>query len=168
MRTDMADIKAVFFTSSYPEERAKSAVTLPTILEGEIGGRIPALPATPENIQSVRCGAGCHVGIEGVASNGGGGWYFRPPDPDESDGVKGGRNRVCTSTDDLVGIVSRSLEGGTAMHEGEGGCLIMADEEQDGSNGDSEKRRLLLGPDLERYSSHLSSTNYKDRRGAQG
>ena len=57
MRTDTADIKAVF-TSSYPEERAKSVATVPTVSEGEIGGRIPAPPATPENIQPVRSGAG--------------------------------------------------------------------------------------------------------------
>ena len=54
------------------------------------------------------------------------------------------------------------------MHEGEVGCLVMVDEEQYDNNGDSEKRCLLLGPDPERYSSHLSSSNYKDGRGAQG
>ena len=54
------------------------------------------------------------------------------------------------------------------MHEGWGGCLIMIDEEQYDTDGDSEKRRLLSGPDPERYSSHLRSLNYKDGRGAQG
>ena len=42
-------------------------------------GRIPALPATPENIQSLRSGTRCHGGIKGVAGNGVGGWYFSPP-----------------------------------------------------------------------------------------
>ena len=138
-----------------------------TVSEGEIGGRIHALPDTPENIQSVRSGVGCHGGIKGVAGNGGGSWYFPPPDPDQSGGDKGGRNRV-RSTEDLVDIVSRSLGGGTATHEGEGGCIIMVDEEQYGNDGDSEKRHLLSGPDPARYSSHLSSSNYKDERGAQG
>ena len=165
MRTDTADIEAVVFASLYPEGRAKSATTVP-FSEGEIGGRIPSLPATPENIQSVS--AGCHGEIEGVAGNGGGGWYFSSPDPDESGGGKWGRNRVRTNTEDLVDIVSRSLGGGTATHEGEGGCIIMVDEEQYGNDGDSEKRHLLSGPDPARYSSHLSSSNYKDERGAQG
>ena len=95
-----------------------------------------------------------------IAVNGGGGWNF---------GVdKGGRNRVRTSTEDLVDIVSRSLEGVTTTHEGEGGCHIMVDEEQHRNNGDSDKRRLLLGPDPSRYLLHLISSNYKDGRGAQG
>ena len=63
MCTDTTDIEAVVFTLSYPEERANSAATVLTFLEGDIGGRIPALPATPENIQSVRSGAGYHGGI---------------------------------------------------------------------------------------------------------
>ena len=54
------------------------------------------------------------------------------------------------------------------MHEGEGGCPIMVDEEQYVNYGDSEERCLLSGPDPTRYSSHLSSSNYKDGRGAQG
>ena len=72
------------------------------------------------------------------------------------------------STDYLFDIVLRSLEGGTAMHEGKGGCLMMVDKEEYGNDGKSEKRRLLLGPDPARYSSHLSSSNYKDGRRAQG
>ena len=89
-----------------------------TVLEGDIWGRIPALSANPENIQSTRSGAGCHGGIIGVAGNGGGGWYFSSPDPDESGGGKWGRNRVRTNTEDLVDIVSRSLEGVIVTHEG--------------------------------------------------
>ena len=54
------------------------------------------------------------------------------------------------------------------MHKGEGGCLIMVDEEQYGNDGKSEKRHLLSGPDPASYLSHLSSSNYKDGRGAQG
>ena len=54
------------------------------------------------------------------------------------------------------------------MYEGKGRCLIMVDEEKYGNNGDSENRRLLLGPDPARYSSYLSSSNYKDGRGAKG
>ena len=46
VRTDTADIEAVVFASLYPEGRAKSATTVP-FSEGEIGGRIPAPPATP-------------------------------------------------------------------------------------------------------------------------
>ena len=112
----------------YPEERAKSTATVPTVSEGDLGGRITVLPDTPENIQSVRSGAGCHGGIKGVADNGGCGCYFSPPDPDKSFGVKGGSNRVRTITEDLVVVVSRSLEGGTATHEGKVGCLIVVDE----------------------------------------
>ena len=55
---------------------------------------------------------------------------FSPPDPDESGGSKGGRNRVSMSTDDLVHIILLSLEGGVKTHEGEGRCLVMVDEEQ--------------------------------------
>ena len=54
------------------------------------------------------------------------------------------------------------------MHKGGGGCLIMVDEEQYDNDGDSKKRRLISGPDPERYPSHLSSLNYKNGRGAQG
>ena len=53
MRTDIANIEAVVITLSYPEDRAKSATTVPAVLEGYIGGIIPALTATPENIQFV-------------------------------------------------------------------------------------------------------------------
>ena len=53
-------------------------------------------------------------------------------------------------------------------HKGEGECLIMIDEEQDGNDGNSEKRRLILGPDPKRYLLYLRSLNYKDGRGAQG
>ena len=63
------------------------------------------------------------------------------------------------SGSDLVGIILRSLEGGTEMNEGKDGCLIMVDEEQYGNDSNIEKRRLLLGPDLARYSSHLISSN---------
>ena len=72
------------------------------------------------------------------------------------------------SGSDLVDIFLRSFEGGTAMHEGEGGCLIMVDEGQYGNNGDSEKRSLLSGTEPVTYSSHLRSSNYKDGRGARG
>ena len=81
---------------------------------------------------------------------------------------KGGRSRVRTITEDLADIVLRSLEGDTATHEGEGGCLIMVDEEKYGNNSASEKKRMLSGPDLEKYSLHLISSNYKDGKGAQG
>ena len=130
-----------------------------TVLEGDIWGRIPALSANPENIQSTRSGAGCHGGIIGVAGNGGGGWYFSPPDPEDSGGGKGERNRVRKSTEDLVDIILWPLEGGTGMHEGKGGCLIMVDEEKYGDDSNRHNRRLLMGPDLVRYSSHLSSSN---------
>ena len=86
MRTDTAEIKSVVFTLLYPEERAKSVATVPTVSEGEIRGRIPTLPATPKNTQSVRSSAGFHGGIKGVSENGGGGCYFSPHDPGESDG----------------------------------------------------------------------------------
>ena len=64
IHTYMANIKAVVFSLLYPEEQEKSAATVPNVLEVEIGGRILALPATPENIQSERSGAGCHGGIK--------------------------------------------------------------------------------------------------------
>ena len=131
-------------------------VAVLTVLEGEIGEKIPTHPATPEKVQSVRISTGCHSGIEGVAVNGVGGWYFSPPDPDESGGGKYRRNRFHTNTEDLVDIVLRYLEGGSATHEGKRGCLIMVDGQQYGNNGDSEKRRLLLGPDSVRYLLHLS------------
>ena len=92
MHTDTADIEAVVFALLYPEEQSKSAATVPTVLEGDIWWRIPALTDTPENIQSVRISSsGCHGNIEGVAGNGGGGWYFSPPYFDKSGKVKGGR-----------------------------------------------------------------------------
>ena len=50
IRNDTADIEASVFASLYPKERAKSSVTGQTVSEGEIGGRIPTLPATPKNI----------------------------------------------------------------------------------------------------------------------
>ena len=128
MHTNMYDIEVVVFALLYPEEWVNFAVTVQTVLEGEIGGRTPTLPATLDNIQSVRSGAGCHGSIEGVAGNGVGGWYFPPTDPKNYGWGKGGSNRVPTSIEDLVGIVSRSLEVGTATHEGEGGCLIIVDE----------------------------------------
>ena len=40
----------------------------------------------------------------------------------------GGRKMVRISIEDHVDIVSRPLEGGTKMYEGEGRCLIMVDE----------------------------------------
>ena len=126
----------------------KSAVMVPTVLEGEIGGIITVLPATPENIQFEISGTGCHSGIKGEAGNGGGGWYFSPPEPNKYCRGKGGRSRVRTITEDLADIVLRSLEGDTATHEGEGGCLIMVDEEKYGNNSASEKKRMLSGPDL--------------------
>ena len=48
----------------YSEERAKSVVTVPNVSERGIGGIIPTLPTTPENIQSTRSGVGLHGGIE--------------------------------------------------------------------------------------------------------
>ena len=53
---------------------------------------------------------------------------FSPPDPNESRGGKGARNRFRKITEDLVGIVSLYLEGGTVTHGGEGGYLIMINE----------------------------------------
>ena len=50
--------------------------------------------------------------------------------------------RSSFSGSDLVDIISQSLDGGTAMHEGESGCLIMVYEEQYGNDSNSEKRRL--------------------------
>ena len=79
MCTDMADIEDFLFTSSYPEERAKYAATVPTVSDGEVGGIIPALPATPEKIQSMRSGVVCHRGIKVVAVNGSSGWSFLHP-----------------------------------------------------------------------------------------
>ena len=73
-------------------------VAVLTVLEGEIGEKIPTHPATPEKVQSVRSSTGCHSGIEGVAVNGVGGWYFSPPDPDESSRGEGVKKRVRTST----------------------------------------------------------------------
>ena len=64
--------------------------TATTVLEGQIGERITELPATSENIKSVRSGVGCHDGIKGVSGNGGGSWYFYPPDPSNFSGAKGG------------------------------------------------------------------------------
>ena len=63
MHTNMYDIEVVVFALLYPEEWVNFAVTVQTVLEGEIGGRTPTLPATLDNIQSVRSGAGCHSGI---------------------------------------------------------------------------------------------------------
>ena len=97
MSTDTAYIQDVVFTSSYHEDRVKFAATVPTVLEGDIGGRIPALPDTPENIQFVRSGAGFHGGIKRVSGNGSSGWYLPPPDPGESGRGKRGRNRIHTS-----------------------------------------------------------------------
>ena len=111
---------------------------------------------------------GCHVGIKVVSGNGGSGRYLYPLDPNESIGGKEGRNRVCTSTENLVDIVLGSLEGGTAKHEGKVGCLIMVDNEKYGNYSGSENSYLLSGPDLEKYLLHLSSLNYKDWRLAQG
>ena len=54
------------------------------------------------------------------------------------------------------------------MHEGEGECLIMVYEEKYGDGSDIKNRRILSGPDMERYLSHLSSSNYKYGRVAQG
>ena len=130
---------------------------VPTVLEGEIGGRNPTLTATPDNITYVRSGAGFHCGIKGVAGNGGGGWYFPTPKISESVGEKGGSNRVRTNTEDLIDIFPRSLEGVTVMYGGKGRCLIMVYEHQYGNCSNIEKRRLVLGPDPARYSSHLSS-----------
>ena len=107
----------------------------------------------------MRSGAGYHGRVKEVAVNVSGGWYFPPTDSNESGKGKGGGNRVRTSRHDLVDIVPQSLECGTAMHEGEGGCLIMLDEEQYGNCRDSEKRLLILEPGLARYSLHLSSSN---------
>ena len=50
MRADMSNTEAIVFASLYPEERVNSMATVPTVLEGEIGGIIPALPANPKNI----------------------------------------------------------------------------------------------------------------------
>ena len=116
----------------------------------------------------MRSGAGYHGGIKEVAGNVSGRWYFPPTDSNESGKGKGGRNRVRTSRHDLVDVVQQYLECGTATHEGKGGCLIMLDEYQYGNYRDSEKRLLLLEPDLARYLLHLSSSNYKGGRGAQG
>ena len=89
----------------YPEERSKSAAMVPTVLEEDIGERITALPATPENVQSVRGGAGCHGGIEGVYDNGIGVWYYPPPDPDEFDRGKWERKLVGMIIEDVVDTV---------------------------------------------------------------
>ena len=64
MCTDTNDIKDIVFTLSYPKERANSTATVPIVLEEEIGGRIPAFPATIENIKSMRSGAGFHGGMK--------------------------------------------------------------------------------------------------------
>ena len=64
MCTATADTKAVVFASLYPENLVKSTERVPTVLEGYIWGRIPALTATPENIQSIRSGAEYHIGIK--------------------------------------------------------------------------------------------------------
>ena len=56
MHTDTNNIESVVFASLYPEERVKSAATVPTILEGDIRGGIPALTDTPDNIQCMRIG----------------------------------------------------------------------------------------------------------------
>ena len=53
----------------------------------------------------MRSGEGCHEGIKGLADNGGGGWYFPPPEPDEYGLGKEGRNKVRTITEDLVEII---------------------------------------------------------------
>ena len=66
-----------------------STETVPTVLEGDIGGIIPALPDTPESVQSVRSGAGCNISIKGVAVNGGSGWYFPLSDSNKSGCGKG-------------------------------------------------------------------------------
>ena len=71
----------------------KSAVMVPTVLEGEIGGIITVLPATPENIQFEISGTGCHSGIKGVDRSGGNGGYFSLLNINESSGGKGSRNR---------------------------------------------------------------------------
>ena len=89
---------------AYPEDRAKSAATMPTVSEKDIWGSIPALPDTPENILSVRSGTGCYGGIKEVARNGDGGSYFSIPNPDKYGGGKGGGNKVRTSTEDLIDI----------------------------------------------------------------
>ena len=65
--------------------------TMLNVLEGEIGGRIPSLPATLENIQSVRSGTGYHGSIKRVAVNGGGGYYSNQPTPTILTGEKGER-----------------------------------------------------------------------------
>ena len=57
-----------------------------------------------------------------------------------------------SSGSDLVDIDLLYLEGGTAINEDEGRCLIMVDGEQYGNDGDSKKRRLLSGPEPVRYS----------------
>ena len=49
--------------------------------------------------------------------------------------------------------------GVTAMHEGEGGCLNIVDEEKCGINDDIENIPLLSGTDLGKYSSNLSPLN---------
>ena len=64
---------------------------------------------------------GCYGRVEGVAGNCGGGWYLPPLDPENSSRGKEGRDRVHTITEDLVDIFLISLEGGTEIHEGEGG-----------------------------------------------
>ena len=102
MRTATANIEAVVFTLIYPEDRMNSTVTVPTVSEEEIRGRITVLPATPENIQSRRSGVGFHDKIEGVSGNGSSGWYFPPPGLNNSGGGKGRRNRIRMSTEDLV------------------------------------------------------------------
>ena len=63
---------------------------------------------------------------------------------------------VRTSTEEIVDIVSQSLEGGTRTHEGKVRCLIMVDKRQYGSDCASEKRHLISVTDPARYSLHLS------------
>ena len=99
MRTYMVNTEALVFTLFYPEDRAKSSKTVPIFLEGKIGGIIPSLPDTPENIQTMRSGTGCYGEIKEVAQNGDGGWYFSIPNPDKYGRGKGGRNKVHTSTE---------------------------------------------------------------------
>ena len=73
IHTDMSDIEAVVFVLLCPEKQDNSVATVPTVLEGKIVGRITSLPATTDNIQSMRSSAGCHYGIKGVAGNEGSG-----------------------------------------------------------------------------------------------
>ena len=49
MRANMANIEAVVFALLYPGKRAKFETTVPTVLDVEIRGRIPALHSTHDD-----------------------------------------------------------------------------------------------------------------------